>query len=171
MTVRTIAAVAEVDTAPVRDLLELTIGPGRRDRLLTEVDYYLTGPANLVGAYDDVLVGILGFLVDEEQIVLRHIATQPSLRRRHIGKSMIEWLATRYPDRLIVAETDAGSVGFYRRLDFTVFSLGEKYPGVERFAVTRTQGSQGNERLGENASPSRRSDVCPGRARKAESSQ
>lgn len=141
MTVYTITAVAKVDTAPVRDLLELAIGPGRHDRLLTEVDYYLTGPANVIGAYDsDVLVGVLGFLVGKDQIALRHIATQPSSRRRHIGKSMIEWLAIRHPDRSIVAETDADSVGFYRRLNFSVTSLGEKYPGVERFAVTRTQG-------------------------------
>lgn len=138
MTVYTIAAAPEVDTVPVRDLLELAIGAGRHDRLLAEVDYYLTGPANVVGAYDgDVLVGVLGFLVEEDQIALRHIATQPSLRRRHIGKSMLEWLAIRYPDRSIVAETDADSVGFYQRLDFSVTSLGEKYPGVERFAVTR----------------------------------
>lgn len=145
MTFHTIAAIAEVDTEPVRDLLDLAIGPGRHDRLLTEVNYYLTGPATVVGAYDgDVLIGVLGFLIGEEQIVLRHIATQPSSRRRHIGKSMIEWLALQHPDRSIVAETDADSVGFYRRLDFSVTSLGEKYPGVERFAVTRSQGHQGH---------------------------
>lgn len=68
MTFHTIAAIAEVDTEPVRDLLDLAIGPGRHDRLLTEVNYYLTGPATVVGAYDgDVLIGVLGFLIGESR--------------------------------------------------------------------------------------------------------
>ncbi len=32
------------------------------------------------------------------------------------------------------AETDRDAVGFYGKAGFTVTSLGEKYPGVERFA-------------------------------------
>ncbi len=35
----------------------------------------------------------------------------------------------------IVAETDRSALGFYVALGFTMTSLGEKYPGVERFLV------------------------------------
>jgi ribosomal protein S18 acetylase RimI-like enzyme len=31
------------------------------------------------------------------------------------------------------AETDSEALAFYRRIGFRVESLGEKYPGVERF--------------------------------------
>lgn len=33
----------------------------------------------------------------------------------------------------ISAETDRDAVGFYRKYGFQITSLGEKYPGVERF--------------------------------------
>jgi hypothetical protein len=36
----------------------------------------------------------------------------------------------------IVAETDEESVQFYRNIGFIIRSLGEKYPGVERFLCT-----------------------------------
>lgn len=37
-------------------------------------------------------------------------------------------------DYLVVsAETDADAVEFYRKYGFKIKSLGEKYPGVERF--------------------------------------
>lgn len=33
----------------------------------------------------------------------------------------------------IKAETDKDAVGFYKKNGFSITSLGEKYPGVERF--------------------------------------
>ncbi|MGG4554653.1 hypothetical protein ABEX11_20625 [Paenibacillus humicus] len=35
--------------------------------------------------------------------------------------------------RRVEAETDKDAVDFYRRLGFNITSLGQKYPGVERF--------------------------------------
>lgn len=40
----------------------------------------------------------------------------------------------------IVAETDRSALGFYLALGFGVTSLGEKYPGVERFRVRLESG-------------------------------
>jgi hypothetical protein len=34
---------------------------------------------------------------------------------------------------VLSAETDADGLGFYKRLGFSVQSLGDKYPGTERF--------------------------------------
>ena len=46
---------------------------------------------------------------------------------------MIAQLLEKYnPDKLI-AETDQEAVEFYRNTGFVVYSLGELYPGVERF--------------------------------------
>ncbi|PFE51898.1 GNAT family N-acetyltransferase, partial [Bacillus cereus] len=33
----------------------------------------------------------------------------------------------------IEAETDKEAVGFYKKCNFKIESLGEKYPGIERF--------------------------------------
>jgi hypothetical protein len=35
----------------------------------------------------------------------------------------------------IVEETDKDAVGFYSANDFVITSLGEKYPGIERFRL------------------------------------
>lgn len=38
--------------------------------------------------------------------------------------------------RRMEAETDKNAVNFYRKIGFNITSLGEKYPGVERFKCT-----------------------------------
>ena len=37
----------------------------------------------------------------------------------------------------LIAETDQEAVGFYRKCGFKVESLGELYPGVERFRCVK----------------------------------
>ncbi len=44
---------------------------------------------------------------------------------------MINYISDKYP--LIYAETDNDAVNFYWKYGFEITSLGEKYPGVERF--------------------------------------
>lgn len=50
---------------------------------------------------------------------------------------MVELLACHVDGPWLVAETDADAVGFYRHSGFEVMSLGEKYPGTERFSCRR----------------------------------
>jgi hypothetical protein len=46
---------------------------------------------------------------------------------------MIHRYMAEYNIRELVAETDIDSVNFYLKTGFSVESLGEKYPGRERF--------------------------------------
>ena len=46
---------------------------------------------------------------------------------------MIDKLIQIYSVKLVSAETDKDAVNFYKRYGFSIISLGEKYPGVERF--------------------------------------
>lgn len=46
---------------------------------------------------------------------------------------MIKFVCDKHLLCFIFAETDNDAVGFYRSYGFEVTSLGEKYPGVERF--------------------------------------
>ncbi|MDP2859713.1 MAG: hypothetical protein Q8P50_17310 [Bacillota bacterium] len=49
---------------------------------------------------------------------------------------MLRELATRHGYRRLYAETDGEAVGLYVKCGFRIESLGEKYPGVERFLCT-----------------------------------
>ncbi|MNY68257.1 hypothetical protein D3C86_2059900 [compost metagenome] len=52
------------------------------------------------------------------------------------GRGMLlEIIEDMQPTR-ITAETDEEAVQFYRNVGFVISSLGEKYPGVERFQST-----------------------------------
>ncbi len=84
------------------------------------------------------LTGLMGveFLPDST-VVLAHLVVKDTRRKQGIGKRMISEFMSSYPAvRRLVAETDRDAVDFYRKAGFQVRSLGEKYPGVERFLCT-----------------------------------
>ncbi|WP_144510054.1 GNAT family N-acetyltransferase [Bacillus sp. FJAT-22090] len=64
---------------------------------------------------------------------IKHIAVSPIEREHGIGNDMINFICKKHSFSVISAETDQDAVNFYKRVGFTVISLGEKYPGVERF--------------------------------------
>lgn len=68
---------------------------------------------------------------------IKHIAVFSENRRRHIGSEMISDVCRKHTFSSILAETDRDAVGFYRKNGFIVMSLGEKYPGRERFLCRR----------------------------------
>jgi len=65
--------------------------------------------------------------------VIKHIAVLPEERGSGIGSSMIRFICSEYKLKSLLAETDKDAVLFYSNLGFQITSLGEKYPGVERF--------------------------------------
>lgn len=79
------------------------------------------------------LVGFIGIEKRQEGIVIAHIGVLETHRHQKIGSSMIDYVVIKYRPAVVLAETDAEGVGFYRRYGFEIQSLGEKYPGVERF--------------------------------------
>jgi uridine kinase len=141
-------AVQPVDLTPrlqapaVRDLLAYAVGyptPAKLDRVAQQ--YALTA-ARLVGfELDGALVGCLGYEpAGAGHAIIRHIVVAADARRHGIGRQMVDWLvATERLDR-VTAETDRHGVGFYRRGGFQVTSLGERYPGVERFSCELAAG-------------------------------
>ncbi|HWJ79532.1 MAG TPA: GNAT family N-acetyltransferase [Niallia sp.] len=78
------------------------------------------------------IVGCIGIeIISLNECVMKHIAVSLEQRGRGIGSRMIKCLSEQY--QFITAETDKEAVNFYRKYGFKVTSLGEKYPGVERF--------------------------------------
>jgi len=78
------------------------------------------------------IVGCIGIeQISLSECEIKHIAVLDDQREKGIGSKMINFIASKYSS--IVAETDYEAVDFYRRYGFSIASIGEEYPGVERF--------------------------------------
>lgn len=120
----------------VRELLSLSMGDPTPAALDDVGHHYREDPAWALFGYEreGVVVGCVGIEVTGHgEAALRHLAVAPEERLRGIGRSMIDGVSERLLLHSVVAETDGDAVGFYRRCGFTVESIGEANPGVERF--------------------------------------
>ncbi|KIL34895.1 GNAT family acetyltransferase [Cohnella kolymensis] len=128
----------KLDDNPIRQLIGLIVydDPERTEEAMKE--YKDRPDLEIMGYYADKnLIGLVGFRIDSENVLeLRHIAVLPEEQGLGYGRGMIlEMLHLKNP-QAIVAETDEETVDFYRSIGFTIESLGEQYPGVERFKCT-----------------------------------
>lgn len=73
----------------------------------------------------------------EGSFVIRAIAVAPPMRALGLGRRLLEEISRLGEHTCIEAETDRDSVQFYRQCGFAITSLGEKFPGVERFRCRR----------------------------------
>ncbi|CAG7635358.1 hypothetical protein PAESOLCIP111_03655 [Paenibacillus solanacearum] len=124
-----------LEEEPVQELLSSAVFPDPEAVEQTIGLYRSDQTMELLGIEQDgVLLGIAGFQTDSDhRLLLRHIAVQPEYRGQGYGRGLLlELIALKQP-AAIVAETDEEAADFYRNVGFVVTSLGEKYPGVERF--------------------------------------
>ncbi|MBU5346479.1 GNAT family N-acetyltransferase [Paenibacillus lautus] len=119
----------------VKELLSYSVFPDP-EAVVQAVAAYETGPSRLFGFEEDgLLLGVIGFDVDQDELTIRHLAVLPENRGKGYGRGLIlELLLEVQPKPArVIAETDEEAVNFYRSIGFEVYSLGEKYPGIERF--------------------------------------
>lgn len=106
------------------------------ERAADEYDQYTASQTMQLYGFADGggIVGCIGVaFIQPGELEIRHIAVLSSARGKGYGKAMIEAVQEKLNPHAIIAETDWEAVGFYRSIGFSVTSLGEKYPGVERF--------------------------------------
>lgn len=99
-------------------------------------DTYLQSPNSKLYAFveDGVIEGCIGInLIDSNKSEIKHIAVSPTQRGKGIGTNLIMYVIKKHSISKLYAETDRDAVNFYKNIGFTITSLGEKYPGVERF--------------------------------------
>lgn len=128
------------DQNRVRELLAECMYPDD-DKINRQAERYRTDPSlQLFGQfYQEELVGLIGIsIVKNGGAVLRHIAVKQHLRGQGIGQFMINEFMQSSNIGKLEAETDRDAVGFYQKAGFDITSLGEKYPGVERFLCILT---------------------------------
>lgn len=119
----------------VQELLSYAIFPDP-DQINQTVQQYVTQSNLFLTGYEDEgqLVGLIGYEhTGASEITIRHIAVLPENRFKNYGRGMISQLLAEYNPDTLIAETDQEAVEFYRNTGFVVYSLGELYPGVERF--------------------------------------
>jgi ribosomal protein S18 acetylase RimI-like enzyme len=127
---------AELVNPVIREILAPTMYNPTAERVAQVCQRYQTEPTWRLFGYRHrgAIVGCLGLeLSSQDQVVIRHIAVAPTWRGHGIGKALIRYAIRTLAVRYIVAETDCEAVEFYRRCGFAVQSLGEIYPGTERF--------------------------------------
>lgn len=83
------------------------------------------------------VLGILGLVFHKDRGEILHIAVEPTNRGQGIGRQMIDEMERKHALLRISAETDKEAVHFYEKCGFQIVSLGEKYPGTERFYCER----------------------------------
>jgi ribosomal protein S18 acetylase RimI-like enzyme len=81
--------------------------------------------------------GCIAYRRDGDSLELLNIGTAPAVRGTGLGRRLIEAAIGREGPASVRLETDNDAVGFYRSCGFSVTSLGEKYPGIERFGCRR----------------------------------
>lgn len=79
------------------------------------------------------IVGLVGLISTEQEVVIKHIAIQRHIQNKGLGTEIINKIHQLFPKQKLVAETDNDAVGFYTKLGFKIISLGEKYPGIIRY--------------------------------------
>jgi N-acetylglutamate synthase-like GNAT family acetyltransferase len=127
---------SRVNTPAVQALLATCVGCPTRERMRALSERYRSDPTwHLLGmAVEQEVVACLGLeIAAPNQGVIRCIAVAPVFRRQQVGRRLLNTGVQRFSLQMIEAETDAEAVGFYRHCGFLVTSLGELYPGVERF--------------------------------------
>jgi ribosomal protein S18 acetylase RimI-like enzyme len=122
------------DVRPIiRDLLSYATAIEKVDK---ELDQYIHSRKRILYGflYDDRIVGLVGVeLLTVDHFEIKHIAVLPNQRGQSVGSKMIRFVCEKHGLSLLSAETDRDAVEFYRNYGFEIVSLGEKYPGVERF--------------------------------------
>jgi ribosomal protein S18 acetylase RimI-like enzyme len=128
---------ADVDDEGMPELLAAAVG-GDRDRADHIVEQYHRDPGLVLlrASIGGELVGVVGYTVKDTDVVVLHKATREDFCRSGVGRQMLQAVCEATPNHFrLVAETDSNAVGFYIANGFLAESVGEKYPGIERFHV------------------------------------
>lgn len=76
-------------------------------------------------------------LQEDDRAEITALAVSEDCQGQKVGRELLNGLEALYPWTELFAETDKEAVGFYRRCGFAVQELGEKHPGICRYACVK----------------------------------
>ncbi len=122
----------------IQELIIYSVFPDPKKIEMTINQYIMDESHHLYGIeVEDEVIGIIGFITDSENhLEIKHIAVKPVYRSTGYGRGLILEVITLMNPDIIIAETDEEAVEFYRNIGFIIRSLGERFPGIERFQCT-----------------------------------
>ncbi len=127
---RMLQRVEHLEIDPIKKVLKHATGPSEAS-LFKAVSMYKNDQAVLYKYGNKGCIGIA--LIHTNRARICHIAVSKKYRNQGIALQMIKEIIRKYELTYIEAETDKEAVGFYKKCNFKIESLGEKYPGIERF--------------------------------------
>lgn len=125
---------ARIDEASVKELMSLAVFPDPENLEETLDAYKSDDDLELLALEDeDELIGIIGIENIGKTIAINHMAVHPLYRGVGYGRGLILELIILKEPKEIIAEADEEAIEFYRSVGFSIHSLGEEFPGSERF--------------------------------------
>src|SRR5690625_642300 len=128
----------KLDDAYIRELISYSVfpDPDQLDQVINQ--YMIDDRSHIAGLeIEGKVVGIIGYqLSGTRTLHVQHIAVHPEERGQEYGRGLMIGVIDTQQPQMILAETDEDTVDFYRNIGFTVESVGEEYPGHERFRCT-----------------------------------
>ncbi|PEL19002.1 GNAT family N-acetyltransferase [Bacillus wiedmannii] len=122
--------VEQIEKNPILNVLQYAVGPSETS-LKKAVLYYESNKGTLYRYEEEACIGIE--IIGANKARVCHIAVVPQYRHKGIALQMIKEVSRMHQLTYLQAETDDEAVEFYKKIGFQVKSLGEKYPGIERF--------------------------------------
>ncbi|MDA1533175.1 MULTISPECIES: GNAT family N-acetyltransferase [Bacillus cereus group] len=120
----------QIEKDPILNVLQYAVGPSETS-LKKAVLFYERNKATLHRYEEKACIGIE--IIGAKKARICHIAVVPQYRHNGMAVQMIKEVVRMYQLTYIEAETDDEAVEFYKNIGFQIKSLGEKYPGIERF--------------------------------------
>ncbi|AIE79844.1 GNAT family N-acetyltransferase [Bacillus cereus] len=122
--------VEQIEKDPILNVLQYAVGPSETS-LKKAVLFYERNKGTLHKYEEKACIGIE--IIGAKKARICHIAVVPQYRHNGMAVQMIKEVVRMYQLTYIEAETDDEAVEFYKNIGFQIKSLGEKYPGIERF--------------------------------------
>lgn len=122
--------VEQIEKDPILNVLQYAVGPSETS-LKKAVLFYERNKGTLHKYEEKACIGIE--ITGANKARICHIAVVPQYRHKGMAVQMIKEVVRMHQLMYLEAETDDEAVEFYKKIGFQVKSLGEKYPGVERF--------------------------------------
>ncbi|MBX0355605.1 GNAT family N-acetyltransferase [Bacillus toyonensis] len=122
--------VEQIGRDSVLNVLQYAVGPSETS-LKKAVLFYQGKKGRLYKYEEKACIGIE--VIGATKARICHIAVVPEYRHTGIAFQMIREVVRMHQLTYVEAETDNEAVEFYKKIGFKVKSLGEKYPGIERF--------------------------------------
>lgn len=129
-----IDVIDKLDDEKIVELISYSIFPDDGELEETLHEYSANHHLELYAFEDDgLIIGIVGFELNYGILEIKHLAVHPLYRGVGFGRGIILELIELKNPNAIVAETDEEAVEFYRNVGFSIHSLDNIYPGIERF--------------------------------------